>query len=152
MMHPFTKMLVLASAIAAAALGCTQAGAANAELDCKLHFTLTGWSAIYKHAEGNGVVKCEDGSSMRVDITSKGGGLTVGKSRIDSGTGKFSDVRTIDDVLGRYAQGEVHAGVVKSGTVQVLTKGPVSLALAGNGEGMDLGIAIGELTLTRAHR
>lgn len=152
MMHPFTKMLVLASVAAAAALGCTQTGAASAELDCKLHFTLTGWSAIYKHAEGNGVVRCEDGSSMRVNITSKGGGLTVGKSRIDNGSGKFTDVRTIDDVLGRYVQGEAHAGVVKSGTAQLLTKGPVSLALAGNGEGVDLGIAIGEMTLTREHQ
>jgi len=56
-------------------------------------------------------------------------------------------VRTIDDVLGRYAQGEVHAGVVKSGTAQVLTKGTVSLALAGHGEGIDLGVDVGELTL-----
>ena len=53
------------------------------------------------------------------------------------------------DVLGSYAQGEAHAGVVKSGTAQVLTKGDVSLALAGNGEGVDLGIDIGKFTLSR---
>lgn len=150
MMHPFTKTLVLASAVAVAALGCTQARAAHAELDCKLHFSLTGWSAIYKHAEGSGVVTCADGSSMHVRIESKGGGLTVGKSHIDGGTGRFSDVHRISDVLGAYAQREAHAGIVKSGTAQVLSKGPVSLALAGNGEGVDLGIAVGEMTLTRA--
>lgn len=152
MTHPFTKTLVLASAVAAAALGCTQSRAANADLDCKLHFTLTGWSAIYKHADGSGEVTCNNGSSMHVKISSKGGGLTVGKYRIDNGTGNFTDVRTIHDVLGRYVQGEAHAGVVKAGTVQLLTKGPVSLALAGNGEGVDLGIAVGELTLTRDRR
>jgi len=124
--------------------------AAQADLDCKLRFSLTGWSAIYKHAEGNGIVTCADGSAMRVAIEAKGGGLTVGKSRIDDGTGRFSDVRVIDDVLGNYVEGEAHAGVVKSGTAQLLTKGPVSLALAGAGEGIDIGIDIGEFSLKRA--
>ena len=88
--------------------------------------------------------------SMRVNIVAKGVGLTVGKSHVDGGTGRFSDVHQLTDVLGSYAQAEAHAGVVKSGTAQVLTKGEVSLALAGKGEGVDLGIDIGEMTLTRA--
>jgi hypothetical protein len=58
-------------------------------------------------------------------------------------------VHRMSDVLGSYAQAEAHAGVVKSGTAQVLTKGPVSLALAGAGEGVDLGIDVGEFTLSR---
>ena len=87
---------------------------------------------------------------MRVTISAKGGGLTVGKSHIDNGTGQFSDIHTIDDVLGAYAQGEAHAGVVKSGDAQVLTKGTVSLALAGGGQGMDIGVDVGEFTLTFA--
>ena len=121
--------------------------AGTADLDCKLRFSLTGWSAIYKHAEGHGLVTCANGMSMPVTIEAKGAGLTVGKSRIDNGTGRFSDVLAIDDVLGSYAEGEAHAGVVKSGNVQVLTKGTVSLALAGAGEGVDLGIDIGSFTL-----
>ena len=124
--------------------------AGTADLDCKLRFSLTGWSAIYKHAEGHGVVTCENGVSLPVEIEAKGAGLTVGKSRVDNGTGRFTDVRTIDDVLGSYAEGEAHAGVVKSGSVQVLTKGTVSLALAGNGEGVDLGLDIGSFTLRPA--
>ena len=124
--------------------------AGTADLDCKLRFSLTGWSAIYKHAEGHGVVSCADGRSLPVEIEAKGAGLTVGKSRIDNGTGRFTDVRVIDDVLGSYAEGEAHAGVVKSGNVQVLTKGTVSLALAGNGEGVDLGLDIGSFTLRPA--
>ena len=149
MTHVFAKSV---AALALCAVGGHQAFAANAELDCKMHFSLTTWSAIYKHAEGSGVVKCENGSSMRVNITTKGAGLTVGKSHIDNGTGTFSDVHSIDDVLGSYAQGEAHVGVVKSGTAQLLTKGTVSLALAGSGEGVDIGIDVGEFVLTRARR
>jgi len=129
--------------------------AGTADLDCKLRFSLTGWSAIYKHAEGHGVVTCANGLSMPVEIEAKGVGLTAGKTRVDNGTGRFSDVRTIDDVLGSYAEGEAHAGVVKSGNVQLLTKGTVSLALAGAGEGVDLGIDVGNFTLrpaSTAHR
>jgi len=143
----------LLSAFIAVATIALYPGAARAEkhadLDCKLQFSLSTWSAIYKHSEGSGVVTCEDGKSMRVSIVAKGVGLTVGKSHVDGGTGRFSDVHSLTDVFGSYAQAEAHAGVVKSGTAQVLTKGEVSLALAGSGEGVDLGIDIGEFTLTR---
>lgn len=124
--------------------------AAEAELDCKLRFSLTGWSAIYKHAEGSGTVTCENGKSMNVKIEAKGGGLTVGKSHIDNGKGKFTDVHKIEDVLGTYAQGDASIGAGKSGTAQVLTKGTVSLALAGAGEGVDIGISFGGFTISRA--
>jgi hypothetical protein len=150
MRHPSRNPIPLLAIACAMGFAASQASAAEANLDCKLRFSLSGWSAIYKHAEGSGVVTCADGHSMRVTISSKGGGLTVGKSHIDNGTGKFSDVHNIDEVLGSYAQGEAHVGVVKSGTAQVLTKGTVSLALAGAGEGVDLGIDVGEFTLTRA--
>ncbi len=138
---------VLASGLLASA---PQARAAEADLGCTLKFNLSGWSAIYKHAEGHGTVTCKDGRSIKVDISAKGGGLTVGKSHIDNGTGKFTDVHTINDVLGTYAQGEANAGLVKSGTAQILTKGTVSLALAGAGEGIDLGISVGAFTLSKA--
>lgn len=119
------------------------------DLDCKLTFSLTGWSLIYKHADGTGRVTCENGRSMPVKISVKGGGLTAGKWHVDNGTGKFTDVHRISDVLGRYAQGGAHAGVVKSAEAQVLTKGNVSLALAGHGEGVDLGIDVGAFTINR---
>ena len=121
----------------------------SADLDCKLKFSLSTWSVIYKHSEGSGRVTCENGKSMSVNIAARGAGLTVGKSHVSDGTGRFSDVHRMSDVLGSYAQAEAHAGVVKSGTAQVLTKGSVSLALAGAGEGVDLGIDVGEFTLSR---
>ncbi|HET7562446.1 MAG TPA: hypothetical protein VFJ87_08720 [Rhodanobacteraceae bacterium] len=119
------------------------------DLDCKLKFSLTGWSLIYKHADGVGTVTCENGKSMPVKISVKGGGLTAGKWHIDNGTGRFTDVHRISDVLGRYAQGGAHAGLIKSAHAQVLTKGNVSLALAGHGEGIDLGIDVGAFTISR---
>ena len=145
------RMIGTASALAlAAALSTSAAQAAEANLDCTMKFNLTGWSAIYKHAEGNGTVTCENGQSMKVKISAKGGGLTVGKSHIDNGNGKFTDVHKMSDILGTYAQGEATAGAVKAGTAQVLTKGTVSLALAGAGEGVELGVSVGGFTISRA--
>jgi hypothetical protein len=145
--------------VLAASLACALALAASApvqaserskgEIDCKLDYSITGWSAIYKHSDGSGTVHCDNGQTMNVKITAKGVGLTAGKWRIDDGHGRFSDVHHIDDVLGKYAHGEAHAGVVKSVSTQVLTKGSVSLALAGHGEGVDLGVDIGQLTISR---
>ncbi len=147
------RYLAIAGTVVALALAAGTphtAQAAEANLDCTLKFSLTGWAAIYKRAEGHGVVTCENGKSMRVNISAKGGGLTVGKSHIDNGTGKFTDVHRIQDVLGRYAQGDASIGAGKSGTAQVLTKGTVSLALAGAGEGVDIGISFGGFTISQA--
>lgn len=147
------QTLVVTLALAGVmALGAHQAMAQDerADLGCKLSFSLSGWSAVYSQAHGKGVVTCRDGSSLPVLISVKGGGLTAGRSQVDHGTGKFTDVRRIDDVLGRYAQGEAHAGAMKSATAQLLTKGTVSLALAGSGQGIDLGVDVGEFTLKPA--
>jgi hypothetical protein len=129
-------------------LGTTAALAASANVDCELTFTMNGWSAFYKTASGTGVIKCNNGQSMNVKLSAKGGGLTVGKSTIEDGKGKFSAVNSMSELLGSYASGEAHAGAVKSAQAQVMTKGEVSLALSGTGRGWDLGIAFGKLTIT----
>jgi hypothetical protein len=138
---------VLASVVSMAVVLPRMANAETADLDCKLKFSLTGWSLIYKHSEGSGVVSCANGKSMHVKVEAHGGGITVGKSHIDNGTGKFTDVHKIEDVLGTYAQGDASIGAVKSGTAQILTKGTVSLALAGAGEGIDLGVSVGGFSI-----
>lgn len=150
MKNRYLPMFGLVTVLAASAMIPQRASAAEANLDCKLHFTTTSWSVIYKHVEGKGLVTCTNGTSMHVKIAAQGVGLTAGKSHIDNGVGTFTDVHTIDDVLGSYAQGGASAGLVKSGTAQVLTKGDVSLALAGAGQGVDLGISIGKFTISRA--
>jgi hypothetical protein len=145
-----TGIATLGLALAMAAVAAPQAQAADAQLDCTMRFNLTTWSAIYKHAEGTGTVTCENGQSMNVKISAKGGGLTVGKSHIDDGKGEFTDVHRMSDILGTYAQGEASAAAGKSATAQVLTKGNVSLALAGTGEGVSLGISFGGFTISKA--
>jgi len=119
------------------------------DLDCELRFNLSGWSAFYKTASGTGTVTCNNGSSMPVKISAKGGGLSFGKSTIENGRGEFSGVASINEVLGTYAAAEAHAGAVKSSKAQVVTKGEVSLALAGTGKGWDLGIAFGNFVIER---
>jgi hypothetical protein len=154
------SLLGIGMAAALAAAGCSTTPADTGgqssiaergapDLDCKMSFSLTGWAALYKHAEGVGTVTCENGQSLPVNISVKGGGLTAGKWHVDNGSGTFTDVHSIGDVLGRYVQGGAHAGVVKSGSAQVLTKGTVSLALAGSGEGIDLGVDVGSFTISR---
>jgi hypothetical protein len=86
---------------------------------------------------------------MHVKLRARGGGLTVGKSDVRSGVGEFSGVQAINDVLGDYASAEAHAGAVKSAQGQVVTKGEISLALSGTGEGWDLGIAFGKFSIKK---
>jgi hypothetical protein len=142
------SVVMTAVILAGAGLGAGQVRAAEPDLECKMQFTLSGWSVFYQRAEGKGVVTCSDGSVLHVHISARGGGLTAGRWQVDDGTGTFSNVHRPDDVLGRYAQGEAQAGIVKSSDAQVLTKGTVSLALAGHGHGVDLGVALGEVTLS----
>lgn len=145
-----TMLSLMLSAICAAGLSASApVFAASADLDCKLDYQLTGWSLIYKHTTGTGTVRCANGQVMPVTVSAKAVGLTAGKWHIDNGKGRFSDVHNIREVLGHYAQASANAGLVKSGEAQVLSKGPVSLALAGGGEGVNLGIDVGAFTIKR---
>ncbi len=142
--------LVLACAGAMTVLPTGNAQAAEpAAVKCDLAFNLSGWSLIYKHAEGTGTITCNNGQTANVNISLVGGGLTAGKYHIDNGKGEISNVHSIDDVFGDYAQAGAEAGVVKSSQAQVLTKGTTSLALAGTGEGINLGVSVGKFTISR---
>ncbi|MBD9368918.1 hypothetical protein [Xanthomonas sp. XNM01] len=137
------KHALLAALVLLAAAPLAQAR----EVDCKLSFNLSGWSAFYKTASGTGTITCDNGSSLPVKISAKGGGITFGKSTIENGTGEFSGVKSINETLGTYAAAEAHAGAVKSSKAQVVTKGEVSLALAGTGRGWDLGVGFGNFVI-----
>lgn len=130
-------------------LGLVANGASAATIDCELRFNMSGWSAFYKTASGSGTISCNNGHSLKVNIRAKGGGLTFGKQRINDGRGKFSEVHNIKDLLGTYASGGAHAGAIKSSAASVVTKGDVSLALAGTGEGIDIGIDFGKFVISR---
>lgn len=118
-------------------------------VDCKLKFTISGWSAFYKRSDGTGTITCTNGQSMRVHLRARGGGPSVGKSTIKNGTGEFSGVDNITELLGSYVSAEAEAGAVKSAKAHVVTKGEVSLALSGTGEGWELGVAFGKFQIMR---
>ena len=123
--------------------------AGQKRIDCKLQYWLAGWSAIYKTATGEGTITCDNGQSMRVTLTLRGGGLTFGKTKITDGRGKFSEVSNINELLGGYAEAGVEAGAVKATEAKVLTNGTVTLALAGTGQGWNLGISGAKFTIKR---
>ncbi len=138
-----------AALFATAVLAVTSAPATAAPIDCEMRFSMSGWSAFYKRASGTGVVTCSNGASLKVKITAKGGGLSFGKSQIEDGIGKFSEVYAIEDVIGGYATAEAHAGAGKSAAARVVTKGPISLALSGKGRGWDIGVAFGSFHIEK---
>ena len=119
---------------------------------CDMTFTLDTWSAFYKEGDGSGVVRCDNGQEIRVRLETRGGGLTFGRSRIVGGRGDFSPIADIDEIFGNYANAEAHAGMGVSSGAQVVTKGSVSLALSGTGNGVDLGFSFGRFTIQRAAR
>ncbi|HYI08071.1 MAG TPA: hypothetical protein VEK57_03280 [Thermoanaerobaculia bacterium] len=134
----FTALFALAAALPA------EAGTV-----CRLNFDMAGWSAFYKTANGTGTITCENGQKAKVKVSSKGGGITFGKSKIKDGLGKFTEVDSIEELYGSYAQGEAHAGAGKSTKASVLTKGEVSLSLAGKGHGVDIGVSFGKFTIEK---
>ncbi len=140
--------LVMALALGASVACVTPAAHAQGPIDCRLSYSMAGWSMFYKTSSGEGTVSCSNGERLAVSISAKGGGLTFGKSRIDDGVGEFSGVYNIREVIGGYASAEAHAGAGKSTKAQVVTKGSVSLALVGKGSGWDLGVSFGSFVIT----
>lgn len=118
--------------------------------DCEIVFSLKGWSAFYKTASGTGVITCDNGQKANVKVSTKGGGITFGKSEIKDAIGEFSEVDDISDLFGGYGQAEAHAGAGKSAKASVVTKGEISLAFAGKGKGVDVGFAFGNFFIEKA--
>jgi len=115
---------------------------------CRMVFNIKGWSLFVKLAKGEGTITCDNGQRAEVRLESVGGGLTAGKAEMMGARGTFTRVRGIREIFGTYAEAEAHAGAAKSGSVSVLTKGMISLAIRGRGRGVDLGISVGGFTIT----
>lgn len=136
----FGFALAFASALAPAWAGDTS---------CTLHYDMSGGGAFYKHSTGSGTITCSNGQTLAVGIESKGGGLTFGHSEIKDGTGKFSPVHDIHDLIGGYATAEANAGSgSEASKAQVVTKGSISLALTGKGTGHTLGVSFGSFIIS----
>jgi len=140
--------ILVAATLVIALVGTSAAFAEDrAGLECTIRFQLSGWSALYERVDGTGIVACSDDTALPVFVQAPGAGFTVGKPRITNGTGRFTHVRQISDVFGTYAQGDLYAGIVKSGETGLLTNGKVSLGIAVKGEGNDLGIDMAGFTI-----
>jgi hypothetical protein len=137
-------LLAAAAILIASAIAPVQAG----DLSCTLHYNMSGGGAFYKHSTGTGEVTCSNGQRLAVNIESKGGGLTFGHSKIVNGTGKFSGVSDIHEVIGGYATAEANAGAGDASKAQVVTKGSISLALTGKGTGHTLGVSFGSFIIS----
>ena len=147
-MNKYTRTALIA-ALFATSFATHAEDQAKAKVDCTMKFSLKGWSAFYKRADGTGTVTCNNGQTAQVKLEARGGGLTAGKSSIENGTGEFSNVKNIEEIFGKYVNAEASAGAVKSSGAQAMTKGEVSLGLAGTGRGWDLGISFGKFTIKR---
>jgi hypothetical protein len=116
---------------------------------CHMDFNLKGWSVFYKTAEGSGRITCSNGQYANVTLKITGGGLSFGKMEILDGRGTFSEVLNIEEIFGAYLAAEAHAGAVKSAQASVYTKGEISLAMTGSGRGINIGIDLGKLEISK---
>ena len=136
--------------ILAAAAAAFLAAPAQAELaQCKMTFNMSGWSLAVKQMKGTGRVTCTNGQSASVTIEGTGIGFTIGKSDIVNGEGTFSEVKDISEIFGTYAQLEARGTANKGGAAQAMTKGEISLAIAGEGRGWEAGVSLSGLTIKR---
>jgi len=115
---------------------------------CRLKFTLSSWSVFYKRGKGDGAITCDNGQSAAVKISTHGGGVTFGKSKIVDGHGTFSAVHDIHELYGGYAESEAHAGASGSADAHAMWNGDTSLAISGSGKGWDLGFDFGKFKIT----
>lgn len=138
------------TALAFSLLAAVPAGAADGTTKCKLDFTLSSWAVGVKVAHGSGTVTCDNGQMARVSLEGRGVGLAAGKNQVREGYGTFTGVSNISEVFGTYASASASVGAGKSADAQALTKGPVSLALASKGTGVELGISVSAFTISKA--
>jgi len=138
-----------AASLATLAACLSAATAHAAPTRCQLKFDLKEWSAFYESATGAGTITCDNGQSASVTLRSKGGGLSVGKFEIKDGRGSFTDVSSIDEVLGKYVATERDAGAKMAADAWMMHKDKVSLAIAGTGKGWELGASVDEFIIEK---
>lgn len=113
---------------------------------CSMTYKLEGFSLAYRQYDGTGEVTCVNGEKASVKLSSKSIGFTIGYSEIE-GEGYFTEVKSIDEILGNYISLGNHFGFSRSVDRQVLTRGEISLVLTGRGHGFDIGFTIGDLSI-----
>jgi len=136
-----------------AALGLSPGSKAHAGMiKCQLKYSMKGWSVFYESATGEGTITCDDGQTVPVTLRAKGGGLTAGTVNIVDGIGDISAVANLEEVFGTYASAKASAGAGPAAAARAVTKGHVSIALSGTGQGIDLGWSFGEFVIEKAEK
>lgn len=115
---------------------------------CQMHYHLSGFSLVFRYYTGTGEITCRNGQRANAALTSTSIGFSIGKSEFE-GVAHFSEVKGIDEIWGNYMSLESHAGFLKSFDAQLLTRGEISMALDGQGRGVDIGATIGNLNIIR---
>ena len=143
----FCALLVAAISLVSMPRLDAEAADSGANTKCRMNFDLAGWSIFYKTAKGTGVIRCTNGQRANVKLKATGGGISFGKSELKNGKGSFSKVNDISQLFGGYAESDAHAGASKSADAYAMTKGNISLAISGTGEGWSLGFAFGKFSI-----
>ena len=136
-------------ALSLALLATAPVFAAQKTTSCEMDFNLKGWSVFYKTAGGTGTIRCDNGQRADVRLSSRGGGLTAGKTEIRDGMGYFSPVSNINELFGGYDSASAGAAAGKAATAQAMIKDNIRLSLTGTGKGIELGVAVGRFTITK---
>ena len=118
---------------------------------CTLRFDMDRWSPIFKYAEGQGVIRCDNGQIMNVSVKARGGGISAGNARIRNGVRSFSAVSDINQLTGKYWGVPASAGAINFAQANVVTNGEVSMMLARAGAGWSLGTAAGSFDIRRVY-
>ena len=146
MKNRFYRMFAFLS-VAALSLVWTSPVSADPSISCTMTYKLSGMSLVFKLYEGKGNISCSNGQRAPVELSSKSIGFTIGKSEIE-GTATFTSVKNLNELYGSYLSLEGHAGATQSFDGQVLTRGEISLVLSGKGRGLDIGVTLGELSIS----
>lgn len=144
-----TCLVALGLAIAPAVSSAKEEeGRGKPTVKCRMKFDLSSWAFLYKSGKGQGTITCDNGQRADVKIRTHGGGATFGKMKIENGSGTFTKVHDISELFGSYARTEAHAGASGHAEAQSMTKGGISMSLAGTGHGFDIGIAFGSFKIS----
>ena len=96
-MNKYTRFGLVVGLLAASFV----AHAEPAKVDCKMKFTMSGWSVFYKRASGTGTITCNELGDCATDVTI--GVFEAPGWPVEGGSGNqdpvFSETKTLDDVL-----------------------------------------------------
>ena len=143
-MKTFMPLIFLAVLEAGQAIDMPPAG-------CTLEFSTQTWWPLYGGASGIGTIRCRTGQAIAVDVIAKGPGLRIDHWKIRHGTGRYSRVRGIEDLLGHFVPAGNGVQLVRERPDDIPEDGRAHLALGGKEEGVELDQAISDLRVQRRH-